>query len=226
MIPTVFRKIIHHTYKPLLEYYLSGERDYTYRGIHIKVLPGVFHPGFFFSTKILLQFLEPFNLESKTFLELGAGTGLISVWAANKGANVTASDISKKAVSNIARNEGINHCVIQKFNSDLFDSIPLQTFDFIVINPPYYKKRALSESDYAWAAGENLEYFEKLFSQIKSFMADATQVFMILINDCELEAIESMALKNQLKIKNVFSKESYLETAVVYQLVSVNATNV
>ena len=218
MIPTAFKKIIHHTYKPLLEYYLSSEREYRYQDIRIKVLPGVFHPGFFFSTKILLQFLESFNLESKTFLELGAGTGLISVWAAKRGANVTASDISRKAVSNIALNEKMNQCVIQKLNSDLFDSIPKQAFDYITINPPYYKKPAVSESDYAWAAGEQLEYFQKLFAQIKLSMNDSTQAYMILIDACDMEGIEHFASKNNIEMKNVYSKANYLETCSIYQL--------
>ncbi|MEZ4765877.1 MAG: hypothetical protein R3C26_22645 [Calditrichia bacterium] len=36
--------------------YTASERGYRYGDIRIRVKPGVFHPGFFFSTKVLLKY--------------------------------------------------------------------------------------------------------------------------------------------------------------------------
>src|SRR5689334_20289957 len=109
MIPSALKKVLHHTYKPLLEYYLSGERGYWYKGIQVKIFPGVFHPGFFFSTKLLLEFLELFDFKDRSLLELGAGTGLISIWSGLRGAIATASDINPKAIENICHNQKLNN---------------------------------------------------------------------------------------------------------------------
>jgi release factor glutamine methyltransferase len=91
----MLRQIVAATYKPFLKRYLRKPRRYSYKGILHGCRPGVFHPAFFFSTKLLLKHIEMMECTDKTFLELGAGTGLIAIYAATRGARVTASDISK-----------------------------------------------------------------------------------------------------------------------------------
>ena len=73
--------------------YSAKERSYSYKGIKLKVFPGVFHPGLFFSTKILLEYLSKLDLKNKTVLELGAGSGLISVYCAKQNANCNRNEI-------------------------------------------------------------------------------------------------------------------------------------
>ena len=89
------------TYKPLLENYLSRPRGFAFQNIRLVIPPEVFHPGFFYSTKLLLRCLSRLQLAHKTFLELGAGSGLLSIYAAQKGACVTASDINPFAIATI-----------------------------------------------------------------------------------------------------------------------------
>ena len=87
----VLKNIVAHTYKPFLEKYLSKTRMYKYEDIRLEIPPQVFHPGFFFSTRLLLNYLRNFPLVRKSFLEPGCGSGLISIYAAKQGANVTAT---------------------------------------------------------------------------------------------------------------------------------------
>ncbi|MCY7410704.1 MAG: 50S ribosomal protein L11 methyltransferase, partial [Chitinophagales bacterium] len=86
----LLKTITNTFYRPLLQRYLKKQRSYTFGEIKIQILPGVFHPGFFFSTKFLISVIEKKNLYKKTFLELGAGSGLISFVAEKLGAVVTA----------------------------------------------------------------------------------------------------------------------------------------
>ena len=58
----------------------------------------MFPPHYTISTKILLDYISNLDLKNKTLLELGCGSGIISLFAASKGALVTASDINKKAL--------------------------------------------------------------------------------------------------------------------------------
>jgi release factor glutamine methyltransferase len=94
---TVLKHIVAYTYKPLLVKYLSKTRVYNWEDIKLLIPPEVFHPGFFTSTQLLLQYLKRFSLNERSFLELGAGSGLIAIYAAKKGAMVTATDISPVA---------------------------------------------------------------------------------------------------------------------------------
>jgi release factor glutamine methyltransferase len=100
------------TYKPLLVKYLSTTKSYQYKGIKLIIPPEVFHPGFFFSTKLLLRYINQFFLQQKTFLELGAGSGLIAIYAAKKNAIVTATDINPVAIEYLKKNSDVNNVSI------------------------------------------------------------------------------------------------------------------
>src|SRR5688572_16208953 len=96
--------IVGAVYKPLLVKYLSKERRYRYKGIEMVIPPQVFHPGFFSSTKLLLNYIASHPLNNHSLLELGAGSGLISIFAAKKGAEVMASDINSIAIRYLHKN--------------------------------------------------------------------------------------------------------------------------
>ncbi len=212
------KKILNKVYKPVIEKYLDRERRYVYDGLKIKILPGVFHPGIFFSTKILLKHLEKIELKNKQFLELGAGCGLISLVAAKKGAQVTATDISNKAIENISLNAKSNHQQVEIIHSDLFQNMKQKAFDIIVINPPYYKGKIQNEDQHAWYAGEQLEYFQRLFLGLPSYMVPKSNVMMILSDDCEVEQIQAIATSKKIKMNLVYTKKVFWETNFIYEL--------
>lgn len=213
-----FKRILFFVLSHVYKIYSSKIRNYKYDELKLKILPGVFHPGFFFSTKFLISHLSRYDLKSKAVLELGAGSGLISVYCAEKGALVTASDISFAAINNVRLNAELNECNITVVHSDLFDSIPRQQFDFIVINPPYFAKDPENESEYAWFCGKEFQYFEKLFRQIGDFIFSSTIVLMVLSEDCEIEKIKSIAGKNKIEMNLVKSKKFFGEENFIFQL--------
>src|SRR4051794_28747212 len=93
----------------LVQWYLSRKRKYKSRGLKIDVLPGVFHPGLFFSSEMMMQYLSRQPLRGKTVLEVGAGTGIISLYIARQGGYVTSTDISHQAIQNIRMNAASNN---------------------------------------------------------------------------------------------------------------------
>ena len=185
----VFRYLV----KPMVEIYLRKPRRYRYQNLDLVIHPGVFHPGFFFSTKILLNYLNKFDLRGKRFLEIGAGSGLISLKAARNGAQVTACEISETAVKNIRENARRNALSLHVIHSDLFKNIPAQRFDWIVINPPYFPKNPVREREFAWYCGENLAFFQRFFAQLGNYVSKETQVCMILSEDCDVSGICAIA---------------------------------
>src|SRR5690606_36369730 len=119
------------------------------------------------------------DLKNKSVLELGSGTGYLSVAAARAGATVTASDLSLLAVRNTKLNATRNNVSIKVVHSDLFANIS-GTFDWIVINPPYYARNPKNESELAWHCGEDFEYFRRLFSQLGLHIHKDTLLVMVL----------------------------------------------
>lgn len=213
------KKVALHGVRPLLLRYLSRERGYRYRGLQLKIRPGVFHPGFFFSTKFLVSQLSEMDLGGKNLLELGAGSGMISLFCARAGARVTASDISATAVANIAENAQRNAIELTVLESDLFEKIPRQRFEVIVINPPYYPRNPQNESQRAWYCGDDFQYFRRLFPQLHEYSDAGSRVLMVLSEDCDLEKIKEIAAENNFEMVVEVKRRIWWEMNYIFRVV-------
>ena len=216
---TALKHIVANTYKPLLVKYLSKTRVYRYEDIRLEIPPQVFHPGFFTSTQLLLQYINRLPVQGKNLLELGAGSGLIAIQAAKKGAVVTATDINPVAIEHLQINCLQNNVSLEIIQSDLFADIPSQLFDIIAINPPYYKKEPVTHQDYAWYCGENGEYFSRLFGQLAGYIHDNTEIIMVLCDGCDMKMIETAAAGNGFKLQLMLTKQNMLEKNFIYKIV-------
>lgn len=197
--------------------YFKKPRKYTYENIEILVHPEVFPPHYTISTKILLDYLKPINLEHKTVLELGCGSGIISLFCASKNAKVTASDINLVAVSELEKNATDNNLELNILHSDLFDNIDDTTFNYIIINPPYYPKTPINDKEKAWFCGENFEYYQKLFQQLPNYTIK--NCLMVLSEDCDLNKIKSIATKNNFKFEVVIQKTVLKEKNYIFNII-------
>jgi release factor glutamine methyltransferase len=215
---TVLKNIVTKAYRPLVVKYLSKKRVYRYNDIRLEIAPEVFHPGFFFSTQLLLQYIHQLPLQEKYFLELGCGSGLISIVAAKQEAHVTATDINPVAIQSLISNSRQNHVSINIIESDLFNHIPPQQFDIIAINPPYYKKQPLQPKDYAWYCGENGEYFEQLFASLKAYSTKDTAILMVLFSGCDMNMIHAFAAAQHFSLRCVHTKKNMLEENFIFKI--------
>jgi release factor glutamine methyltransferase len=218
-LKAITKYITGKTLQPAVKKYLSKARIYRYRNIELIIAPGIFHPAFFFSTKILLHYVLQLELSNKKLLELGAGSGLISFISAQKNALVTATDINPVAVEYLKTNSEKNHLPIKVILSDLFDKISPQQFDIIVINPPYYKKDPKTDADHAWYCGANAEYFYKLFASLKIYIYDETIILMILSEDCDITMIKNIAATNYFTFEEVFTKKIFWERNFIFKII-------
>jgi release factor glutamine methyltransferase len=157
-------------------------------------------------------------LNEKKFLELGAGSGLISFVAAQNNAVVTATDINTVAIEYLKINSDKNHLPVQIILSDLFDEIPEEQFDIIAINPPYYKKDPQTQADLAWHCGENGEYFKKLFSNLAAYIKPSTEVFMIICDGCDIKMIHDYAAQNNFLLNCVHTESNLIELNFIYKI--------
>jgi release factor glutamine methyltransferase len=214
----VLKKISYLLVIPISKLYLNSERKTIIENISILVKPGVFHPSIFFSTKFLLSWLKKQPLSDLKVLELGAGSGLLSIYAAKQNAIATASDISEKACMNVKENAKKNNVQVEVVQSDLFTDIPWQQFELILINPPYYPRNPVAENEYAWFCGEDFDYFQKLFFQMKRFMKDNSRAIMVLSEDCNVEIIQSLAVQHDFKWTMIELKKNWYEENYLFEI--------
>ena len=113
------------------------------------------------------------NVEPKgRILEMGAGSGYISIELKNKGFEVLAVDIDNEAVKKIF-DQGIRAVV-----SGLFSDVHGK-FDTIIFNPPYLPGKI--EDDITIFGGKNgQEVLEKFLEQVDVHLEKNGRIFMIL----------------------------------------------
>ena len=223
MLQQLFRKIATRFYKPLLTRYLSKPRVFFHAPFRLIILPGVFHPAFFYSTKFLLQYLQQINFNNKSVIEVGAGNGLISFSLALKAQKVIALELSKEAIKGLQLNEQENKTVLPKnvlqiVESNLFESLEPSIFDYIVVNPPYYPNKIKNEAELAWNCGEEFQYFKSFFFQVVNFMKPGSKIIMVLSSQCNLNEIKNIAENNNLIMALKATKKFLIEDNYIFEI--------
>ena len=105
--------------------------------MRLVTLPGVFRP--ISDTWLLADALdrEPLAPGARV-LDLCAGSGALAVRAALGGRrDVTAVDVSRRAVLTVRINAALNRVRVRARRGDLFAAVAGERFDAIVCNPPY-----------------------------------------------------------------------------------------
>lgn len=125
--------------------------------MRIFTLPGVFKPRS--DSRLLAEQLRQQTLPRRaSVLDLCTGSGLLAVCAAQRGArDVTAVDVSRRAVWTVRINARLNGVRVRAVRGSLFEAVGDRQFDAIVSNPPYVPAATdelpTSGPERAWDAG-------------------------------------------------------------------------
>lgn len=196
---------------------IERDKKYRYGSIEIELEPGIFHPRYFKSSQLLLKWVEDTDLYGKTIVEVGSGSGITSLRATQKGAKVLAIDINPKAVEKLISNAEKNNLQLEVLESDLFDKVDNGPFDCILINPPFYPKKPRNFAEHAWFCGDDFEYFEKLFKQLK-VRGIRTGIVMTLSDDCDLQRIMDLGSKFGYSFEKIQVAKSFFEKNFLFEI--------
>jgi release factor glutamine methyltransferase len=99
-------------------------------------LPGVFRPRS--DAWLMTEAIRRELPQGATVLDVFTGSGVLAVAAAGAGAaDVTAVDVSRRAVACVRANARLNGVRLRALRGDLFAPVAGERFDAIVANPPY-----------------------------------------------------------------------------------------
>lgn len=218
MLRRLVRSLMYHLYRPLLLHYLRKDRRYNHDGLRLLVPKSVFHPAFFGSSKVFAAFLKKQTLTGLSLLEIGCGSGLLSLTAARLGAVVTACDIHPAAVAATLENARANGLAMDVETSDVFNNVPKQVFDRIMVNPPFYQGKTTDEASHAWFCGPEFDFFHRFFKELPHFIHAESQVWMILADTCDMEGIRRVAKMYGFTLNTLFEKKRFMENFTVYEV--------
>lgn len=185
-------------------------------------MPTVFHPKLYLTTETFLDFLLSTDINRKSTLELGCGSGAISLYLAkHQQVKAHVSDINVSAIEGIKENANDLQLQVSAYQSNLFDNIPLISFDIIIINPPFFAHSIRDVDEYAFNAGEDFQYFKKLSAQLLERKELISQTYMILTDKCDLDSILSHFPNEYYKSEKIYDHQSLGESHLIYSLVTV-----
>jgi release factor glutamine methyltransferase len=206
--------------KPLIRLYLRLEPVVWSGGLRVKVPRSVFHPKLYFSSGFMREFIEQLQLKNRSVLDIGCGSGILSLAAARSGAEVTALDINPAAVASTRENAMANMLSerIHVIESDVFANLPRRVFDYIIVNPPYYFRAPDSDAARAWYCGENGEFFNSFFERLNDYASAHTHIYMCLEEKVETERVREIAASHGYRMDVVDRKKMKWEVTYIFSV--------
>lgn len=143
------------------------------------------------------------KIKAKKILDLCTGSGAIAVSLAKyiEGSEITAVDISRKALR-VAKLNAKNNEVesqITFIESDLFEQMAKEKYDIIVSNPPYIRKEVIQTLDkevqrepkIALDGGEDgLDFYRKIIHQSEEYLKFKGYLCLEIGYDQKIDVIE------------------------------------
>lgn len=142
------------------------------------------------------KFLARFAIRrhSRSTLDLGTGSGILSLWAAEYSDRVVATDLNERAVNCAqfnARLNGIEN--IEVLAGDLFSPVEGERFDLILSNPPFF---ITPQSDYMFCDNplELDDLCRKLVRQAPAYLNEGGYLEML----CEWAQVKGQSWEERL----------------------------
>lgn len=191
-------------------------------GFKFTVRPTVFNPRDFISSEIFAAYIKTLDLTGKNILDMGSGSGIVSIFAASKGANCVACDINPVAVRCITENALQNNLSkqITVYESDLFESLNSAEgvgFDIIFFNPPYYKGNPRNNFERAFKGGPNLEVIDKFLLDAKHHLLPNGKLCLLVSTDMDMDDFYSRLNNTGYTYKILHTNKKFFETFYIIE---------
>ncbi|MDB5265001.1 MAG: N-methyl-transferase [Parcubacteria group bacterium] len=202
---------IHVTTRPYLNKVNAHTEPYDVSvfGKDITVLPGVMSPKYDWAGLYMIDYL-PKDFSGQEVLELGPGCGLVSVFAALRGAkSVVAADINPVAVENTNIN-------FKKFNlsnavavvSDVFSNVPKKKYDSIIFNLPYHDGVPANDLEKG-VIDAGYTAMIQFFAQAKPFLAEDGKMYIGFSQSGNIQKFMETLEENHIQIEDMEEKNSW-----------------
>lgn len=174
----------------------------TVQGVDIVVNPNVFPPVT--DSQLLAAYIK--IKPGDSILDLTTGSGVFAVLAGLQGATGIAVDLHPDAVKNANDNFRRFGVDIEAIQSDLFQEVPKEEFDWIFANGPYAEGEVTHPLQLAFYGARSFQ--EKVFSQAPNYLKPEGKILITFAEWGDVEQFERLAGKNGFNFKVIDKKSS------------------
>lgn len=214
------RRLIHATvYHLMVKAAITRTDNVTMFGFSLTVPPSVFHPRFYLTSHFFAEYLLTLDLRNKELLEVGCGSGLLSLVAARVGARVTALDINPRAAETTLLNAESNGLQgrVRVLKSDLFGELSAtDTFDRILWSPPFFPREPSDDASYAWNAGREYSSIGRFARSVGAHLRPQGEVLLLLSSEINVPALLSIFESSGFTPRLARFKRKLFETLFIY----------
>jgi release factor glutamine methyltransferase len=149
-------------------------------------VPGVFRPRS--DSELLARIAAARARPGARVLDPFTGSGILAIAAAAAGADVTAVDISRRAVACAWLNGRLNGVRVRALRGDLFGPVAGERFDLIVANPPYVPGEAdgrVRGAARAWEGGPDGRWLvDRLCDEAPAYLRPGGELLIVHSDAC------------------------------------------
>ena len=153
------------------------------------------------------------DMQEHPVLDMGTGSGFLSIIAAKKGCKVTAVDINPKALE-VAK-ENAKDLDIEFKQSDLFSNIN-KKFYLIVFNPPYLPVKKGAEDIALDGGKKGREILDKFLEQCRNYLNAQGKILFIQSSITGIEETKQKLIELGFNFKITTEKQLFMEKLVVF----------
>ncbi|MHA1796890.1 MAG: HemK2/MTQ2 family protein methyltransferase [Candidatus Helarchaeota archaeon] len=192
---------------------------WTYLNVNYTIYKGVYEPSD--DTFLLIDNLT-IN-KGEHVLELGTGTGLISIFAAQNTDRIVATDISLIALRCALKNFKLNgvSSKIELRQGDLFEPIhPNEKFDLILFNPPYLPSDPREKNDTltrSWSSGKDGRIIiDRFLQEFPNYLRSPGRVLLIQSSLSNPNKTIEIIKEKKMKIKKIKEQKFFFERIILF----------
>ena len=187
-------------------------------GRTVVVLPQVFNPRLFRTGAFLARTLDAALIPpGAQVLDMGTGTGIGAIVAAQWADHVDAVDINPEAVRCARLNASCNDVedCFAVYEGDLFEPVRGRRYDVVLFNPPYFRGRPTDALDQAWRSDDVVERFA---GALPGHLTDDGYALVVLSSDGDSAAFLDAFRRSGLHLDVVARQNLINEVLTIYRL--------
>jgi len=154
--------------------------------------------------------------KGERILEIGCGSGIVSMHCALYGGAVTCGDINKKAVALTKKNMKLNSLYASVVETDVYSDVNAR-FNTIIFNLPYLPVKDEGDLALAWSGGDDgLGPLQKLICGAPSHLLPGGRIIIVVSSLMDQDALRSVL--DGLDVRTLAELPLFFETLSVLEI--------